>query len=521
MQKYFNVAGPCIPGEHYMLPAQERCRGIVDLIDRKQYFVIHAARQSGKTTLLQELTEQIHAGRQYYTLYCSLESVETITEPERGIPAIMRTLATQIRFSPQLSGVDFAADLDYADFNTVIRESLSLVCRDLDKPLVLFFDEVDCLSNGTLITFLRQLRDGYVNRGSIPFVHSVALVGMRNIRDYKSNIRDDEATLGTASPFNIVTETLTLRNFMQEEIARLYAQHTEVTGQAFPQEMVEAVYEATQGQPWLVNAIAREIVVKILDNDPSQSVLPAYVEQAVEALIQQRGVHLDSLMKRLTEKRVRRIVEPVILGEPGAYDIYDDDYRYVLDLGLLSESPQGYIVPSNRIYGDVMIRSLNSRAQMMMRQQQYPPELPAYLTGGRLDMSRLLTDFQHFWRDNSAIWQERFDYKEAAPHLILQAFLQRIMNGGGRIIREMAGGRKRLDLCVEYQEQRYPIELKIRYDTQTLEEGKDQLTGYMDTLGCSEGWLIIFDRRTTVAWEEKIFRRTDAVGGKTIHVVGC
>jgi len=50
----------------------------------------------------------------------------------------------------------------------------------------IFFDEADCLANGTLIAFLRQLRNGYVNRGRIPFVHSIALVGMRNIRDYKT-----------------------------------------------------------------------------------------------------------------------------------------------------------------------------------------------------------------------------------------------------------------------------------------------------------------------------------------------
>ena len=211
------------------------------------------------------------------------------------------------------------------------------------KPLIICFDEVDCLSNGTLISFLRQLRDGYVNRPEIPFVHSVVLVGMRNIRDYKNKIRDDEETLGTASPFNIVTETLTLRNFTREDIARLYAQHTELTGQIFPSEMVDAVYDATQGQPWLVNAIAREIVLKILKDDPSRPVLPAHVEQAVEAIIQQRAAHLDSLMKRLSEKRVQRIVEPVILGESGAYDLYDDDYRYVLDLGLLSESSQGIL----------------------------------------------------------------------------------------------------------------------------------------------------------------------------------
>ena len=83
-------------------------------------------------------------------------------------------------------------------------------------------------------------------------------------------------------------------------------------------------------------------------------------------------------------------------------------------------------------YGKWLSISVNP----VMRQQQYPPELPAYLTGGRLDMSRLLQDFQTFWRENSDIWQERFEYKEAAPHLILQAFLQRVVNGGGRIIRE-------------------------------------------------------------------------------------
>ena len=90
MKKYFNVAGPCVPGEHYMLPAQERCQGIMPLIEQGQYFVIHAARQSGKTTLLQDLTEQIRAEGQYYALYCSLESIEKISEPERGIPAIVK-----------------------------------------------------------------------------------------------------------------------------------------------------------------------------------------------------------------------------------------------------------------------------------------------------------------------------------------------------------------------------------------------------------------------------------------------
>ncbi|MCP4754246.1 MAG: ATP-binding protein, partial [Proteobacteria bacterium] len=257
----------------------------------------------------------------------------------------------------------------------------------------------------------------------IPFAHSVALVGMRNIRDYKMRIRDNEETLGTASPFNIVTETMTLRNFTKEEISRLYALHTDAVGQAFPPEMVEAVYNATRGQPWLVNAIAREIVVKILGDDPSLPVAPVYVDQAVETLIQQRGAHFDSLMKRLAEKRVRRIVEPVILGETVRYDLLDDDYRFVLDLGLLRED-QRQLKPANRIYGEVIIRALSFRTQQEIEDATPEATLPLYLRKGRLDMTRLLMDFQSFWRDNSGIWEERFDYKEAAPHLILQAFLQ-------------------------------------------------------------------------------------------------
>jgi HrpA-like RNA helicase len=59
MKKIFNIAGPCHPVEHYMLPPLERCSGLIDLIEQNQYFVIHAARQSGKTTLLLELIQAI------------------------------------------------------------------------------------------------------------------------------------------------------------------------------------------------------------------------------------------------------------------------------------------------------------------------------------------------------------------------------------------------------------------------------------------------------------------------------
>lgn len=136
-------------------------------------------------------------------------------------------------------------------------------------------------------------------------------------------------------------------------------------------------------------------------------------------------------------------------------------------------------------------------------------------------MNYLLRDFQEFWRENSAIWIEKFDYKEAAPHLILMAFLQRVINGGGHILREMAAECQRLDLCVVYQNQKYPIELKLYRNKKTVAEGIEQTAKYMQSLGCTIGWLVVFDRRSGTNWDTKLFMQTHLVNNATVVVVGC
>jgi hypothetical protein len=102
----------------------------------------------------------------------------------------------------------------------------------------------------------------------------------------------------------------------------------------------------------------------------------------------------------------------------------------------------------------------------------------------------------------------------------MMAFLQRIINGGGQIHRDMAAGTGRLDLCLVYENEKYPIELKIRYDTKSLEKGLIQTARYMESYGCSKGWLAFFDRRKTVKWEKKLTMEDKIVDGKTITVVG-
>ncbi|MDR2732384.1 MAG: AAA-like domain-containing protein, partial [Fibromonadaceae bacterium] len=424
-KKCFNIAGPCNSSEHYMLdPLRNIGKEAMDLVERGYYFVIHAARQSGKTTMLKGLVRQINAEGKYYALYCSLEEMQEFTESEKGIPAIVKSIKATLEDDNMPGG--FAANADYNSVSNVLRISLAAYCKTLDKPLVVFFDEADCLSNGTLITFLRQLRNGYVNKADVPFVHSATLVGMRNIRDYKANIRDDSATLGSASPFNIISKAMTLSNFKCEEVAELYSQHTAATGQVFEREAVEFVFEQTQGQPWLVNAIAREAVEEICKSDYSIAITQDIAKQAIHDIVLARGTHFDSLMERLKEGRVRKIIQPLILGEEFAVDKLSDDYLYTRDLGIIRDCGD-QTEPANPIYAELIVRTLNWNVQDAIKTKYKDYEIPHYLKGGKIDINALLKDFQTFWRENSEIWIERYkenlyQYNEAAPHLVIQAF---------------------------------------------------------------------------------------------------
>jgi hypothetical protein len=501
-----------------MIEASSRLSGVERLIDRAQYFVIHAARQSGKTTYLRDLEQRLNASGEYYALYCSLETAQGVIDPKDGIPEIVRTIQNVLRLSDIPNGAEFAGGANYENFTGVLNTELVLFCKRLDKPLVILFDEADCLSEGTLITFLRQLRSGYNSRSRYPFVHSIALVGMRNIRDFKARVRPDSETLGSASPFNIVTESLTLKNFTAGEIRALYKQHTDETGQVFEDGAIELVNEQTGGQPWLVNAIAREVIEKQLGGDYSRPVTAEMAEKAIQTIILRRDTHIDSLLERLKEERVRRVIEPIIVG-----DVFSgrssDDFRYVVDLGLITDTEER-LGPANPIYGEIIARVLSNDVQQTISQSDNTYHMPRYMKGGRIDMDYLLRDFQQFWRENSDIWLERFDYKEAAPHLILMAFLQRALNGGGNIYREMAAGRGRIDLCAVYKGEKYPIEIKLRRGEKARAQGVEQTLRYMDVYGAREGWLAIFDRDTGKSWDEKIYMEKEAIDGKTITVVG-
>lgn len=472
-----------------MLPAARRLPEVRRLIDQEGYFVVHAPRQVGKTTALLSLAQELTSEGRYAAVLVSMEVGAAFTGDIGAAEAAMiddwRAAAEQ-QLPPELRPPPFSE----APPGRRVGSALASWARASPRPLVVFLDEIDALRDEVLVSVLRQLRSGHSNRPQ-RFPVSLALVGLRDVRDYKV-ASDDKESLGTASPFNIKVRSLTLRDFTAEEVAELYQQHTSETGQHFEAEALTRAFELTQGQPWLVNALAK-VAVEELVPDTAQPIRRADIERAKVLLIERQETHLDSLAERLREPRIRAILEPMLAGTiPGA--LPPDDVRFAVDLGLIRMNEAGAFEVANPIYREVVVRELSfpSRAAL-------PPLQPTWLRpDGRLDEDRLCDAFLAFWRQHGEPLLATAPYPEAAPHLVLMAFLHRVVNGGGSIEREYAIGRGRMDLCVRYKQDTLAMEIKVWRDKEAdpLADGISQLDKYLAGLGLDSGWLVIFDRRS-------------------------
>lgn len=494
MARFFNTAGPCRPELHYMLPPERRLPELRGLIDRQLYFVVHAPRQTGKTTFFRSLAQSLTSEGRYAALLSSCEVGQAAGgDVERGIEAVLGALriAAENHLPEELRppAPDPAASGEFRLLDLLTRWS-----RECPRPVVLFLDEIDALFDNLMISVLHQLRTGYADRPG-KFPQSVALVGLRDVRDYRRQVRPEVQSLGTSSPFNIKVESLTLPNFTADEVAELYGQHTADTGQPFTPEAVALAFELTRGQPWLVNALARQAVEKLVP-DRTAPIDADVIRAAKEALILRRDTHLDSLIERLREPRVRRVIEPIVAGETLSPDVLDDDVRFARDLGLVVTTPQGLAI-ANPIYREVIPRALTS----LLEQTLPLPRLSYIASDGRLRFDLLLDDFRAFWCENAEPYLAQAPYSEAAAQLVFMAFLQKVVNGGGFIDREYAVGSGRIDLCIRwpYREgvERWAVELKVWRDGRSdpLPHGLKQLGSYLDRLGLDRGTLIIFDGR--------------------------
>lgn len=531
--KFFNTAGPIQPDIHYNVDSLKRVNldEILGLIRQRKYFVLHAPRQTGKTSCLLALRDYLNRQGQYICVYANVEAGQAA---RNDVKEVVETTASAIAYRTEMvlksrMPREILQQLKKEDVSpgSFLTDYIRALCWALPKPLVLFIDEIDALVGDSLVSVLRQIRAGYDQRPE-SFPQSIVLCGVRDVRDYRIVLSNQDIVTG-GSAFNIKAKSLRLGNFTKEEIHDLYMQHTAATGQEFDEACFPLIWEATEGQPWLVNALGYEVTYEMKENrDRSIRIIPEMIYRAQERIIYRRDTHIDILIDKLREDRVRRVIGPILANEDGEVEkhLQDDDIQYVVDMGLIVRGKPLRV--ANAIYREVIPRELTwARQQTLIQQSAW------YMNpDNSINMAKLMTDFQQFFRENADSWIERFDYKESGPQLLLQAFLQRVVNGGGYIDREYGLGRGRTDLLItkplteQYGGpfQRIVMELKIFRSNleETIRKGLEQTVEYMDRCGgtINEGHFILFDRRPGIPWDEKIWHRTETFGGRTIEVWG-
>ena len=515
------------PAEHYCIPPLDRVDSdeILESIRRKKYFVLHAPRQTGKTSTMLALAHWLNASGEFDCLYINVEEGQACRE---NVPEVVGIFLAEVAFRAAIMLRDESLGdlgrriLERVPPGTALKQFLSSWSTAAGKPVVLLVDEIDSLIGDSLISVLRQLRSGYDLRPA-NFPQSVILCGVRDVRDYRIRSSAEGAHVTGGSAFNVKAETLRLGDFSRSDVTTLLAQHVAETGQEFETGAVGRIWDLSRGQPWLVNALAYQACFKDKSaRDRSRPICAAAIDRAKETLICKRVTHLDQLADKLREARVRRVVEPLLAGSE-RHEFTSRDLEYVRDLGLIARHAPVRI--ANPIYREVVPRELTYALQegLNLDPRRHRTE------GGALDVTTLMKRFQEFFRRHSEHWVRRFGYDEAGPQLILQAFLQRVVNSGGQIEREYGLGRRRTDLLIRWPlsdgtELTYVIECKVllrgRSIDRVVREGMHQTETYMDLCGAESGHLIVFDMRPGKSWEERVFREDPEPGGVPVTVWG-
>lgn len=510
---FFNTAGPVNTKDHYCIDPLTRfdSKEILRLIEEKKYFVLYAPRHSGKTSCLLALAHYLNENGNYKCLYLNIESAhaghhDPCISMAMAMKGILSELASRARdfLGDTFPETVFPGILNEKGPTLALNELLTLWAKNSEKPIVLFFDGIDSMEGGLLISLLRQVKSGYDKRPGL-FPQSIIFCGIEDLQ-YKKLKETGDGIVTGGSIFNIEGKSLRLNNFNKEEVTSLLLQYAKDTGIKIGEAVFNRLWELTRGLPWIVNAIAYEICFEMIPRKKDiKEIRLKDLEEAAENLIQRREIHLKNLIDKLNEERVKKIICPMLTGADFPDDATEEDLRYVYYLGLV-DLRGGDVEIANEIYREVIPRALIYPTQLLIRYN-----LSWYLEDdGSLDMTKILRLFQLFYKKHFEQWVKRFSYREAGASLLLQAFLQRIIDGGGRIERIYGIGREYTTLIIQWpyadKTQGAVIDswyLKDSFDD-LVKTGMEKILDVCKRVSITCGHLIVFHQSPDESWEQKV-----------------
>lgn len=504
--KEFNTTAVCKPEKHYMVDITERVEKIKKLVDAGKYFTINRARQYGKTTTLNALSDVLSSN--YNVISISFEGIDKDVF-ENGATfsqAVARLILDLHEFNdvpvpkPTITALE---KLNETEIQRVKMDELIRIfkrwIKSSEKPVVFVIDEVDSASdNQVFLDFLAQLRDGYITRDTknTPAFHSVILAGVTDVKHLKSKIRPDEDEKEN-SPWNIAADFDIDMSLPEDGIKGMLdeyeADHHTGMDTAY---MAKLIWDQTSGYPFLVSRICQLIDERICKNtSPTEAWTKKGFLTAVKMLLTENNSLFQSITGKLKQyPKLRAAIRSILMeGTKLTYTAQTDSISQMQMYGLI-KNDNNTVVVANRTFETMLYNLFTSEDELNNNVffRSGSMDKSQFIKNGKLDMTAVLTGFIKTYTEVFGELVDRFKEKDGRELFLL--YLKPIINGTGNYyIEAQTRTQTRTDVIVDYLGKQHIIELKIWHGPRYNADGEQQISEYLEYFGLDTGYMLSFN----------------------------
>lgn len=506
MMKSFNTEGVCIPSEHYMVQLDERLRRIkAEFIDKGKYFTINRARQYGKTTTLNALSNYLKEWYEVLELDFQMLSHSDFVNESAFVSAFAREIIVAIQDSETVADVvkqqvkDFSFDTGTHKF-ALLFQTLSKWCKISERPIVLMIDEVDSATNNQVfLDFLAQLRGYYLQRMKRPTFQSVILAGVHDVKNLRRKIRSDEDHK-INSPWNIAADFNIDMSFSAGEIAGMLQDYEadHHTGMDIL-DMAQQIYDYTSGYPFLVSRLCKLVDESVLGKNGIETRGDAWTSGGFHEAIKMLLAEKNTLFESLSEKLIRypemnsMLCSVLFTGKNIVCNYYEPSISVASMFGFV-KNQNGSMMVANRIFETWLYNYYLSTAEMQSKDIYAASLLDKnqFIVNGHLNMRLVLERFAVHFTDLYGDKDESFIEEEGRKYFLL--YLRPIINGiGNYYIESRTRGMRRTDVIIDYRGEQYIVEMKIWHGNEYHRRGEKQLVDYLDDYHKNVGYMVSFN----------------------------
>ena len=497
--KRFNITGTCFADKHYMVNIDDRVQQIKKMVDRGDYFCINRGRQYGKTTTLHFLKKALDAEYCVFSISFEGASDDDFSSIKKVALKLFSSFSRAAKYGLVNNLNDDAVkflqqSVTIGDGSDSISDAISDFCQMCGKPVVVIIDEVDQAGNyDSFIKFLGLLRDKFLNRDGVPTFYSVILAGVYDVKNLKLKMRPDEEHQYN-SPWNIAAPFEISMELSEDGIRGMLEEYEKdhQTGMDTAK-IARLLWDYTSGYPFLVSRLCM-----IIDENLNQDWTEQGFQEAVKRLLSEKNTLFDDMVKKLNDfSDVRNLLKRVLYnGEKIPFNS-DDRQLEVASMFNFIKNDNGRIVISSRIFETRLYNLFLFESETALTDDSRnlskdgSIDKPLFIRDGKLDMKKILERFAVHFNEIYDTKDEKFIEKQGRKFFLF--FLKPIINGTGNYyVEAQTRDERRMDVVVDYNGERFVIEMKIWHGDSYNERGERQLSEYLDYYGLERGYLLSF-----------------------------